>query len=147
MSTTTDKRAAQATPMNPDVKARWVAALRSGEYGQCQGRLADGKGGYCCLGVLAKVEGDLVLDQYADGPDERWAVPDGYGGFNAYGLERNQAMKYGLDWDGLYVHPAITALDSGKYETPNTQLGIFAALNDRAEWSFAQIADYIEENF
>lgn len=37
--------------MNPEVKARWVAALRSGEYKQTKGVLKK-NGGHCCLGVL-----------------------------------------------------------------------------------------------
>jgi len=37
--------------MNPEVKEKWVAALRSGEYKK--GRKYMRKGGrYCCLGVL-----------------------------------------------------------------------------------------------
>src|SRR5258708_20271541 len=44
--------------MNPDVKVKLLAALRSGEYEKTTGRLArksdDGtKIGYCCLGVLS----------------------------------------------------------------------------------------------
>lgn len=41
--------------IDEDVKARWVEALRSGEYQQGRRRLRTG-GAYCCLGVLA----DLV---------------------------------------------------------------------------------------
>lgn len=37
--------------MNPDVKAKWVAALRSGEYNQADGALRI-KDTFCCLGVL-----------------------------------------------------------------------------------------------
>jgi hypothetical protein len=43
--------------MNPEIKEKWICALESGEYKQCQGRLMkhlnafDGFG-YCCLGVL-----------------------------------------------------------------------------------------------
>lgn len=33
---------------------KWDAALRSGEYGQCEGHLTNGEGGYCCLGVMQK---------------------------------------------------------------------------------------------
>jgi hypothetical protein len=33
-------------------KARWLAALRSGEYRQCKGFLTL-NGGFCCLGVYA----------------------------------------------------------------------------------------------
>lgn len=41
---------------NPEIKAKWVAALRSGEYPQCTGALTNGIGGYCCLGVLREIE-------------------------------------------------------------------------------------------
>ena len=39
------------TKMNPEIKARWVAALRSGRYQQGQGFL-NKDGALCCLGVL-----------------------------------------------------------------------------------------------
>ncbi len=35
----------------PEFKAKWVAALRSGEYKQTNSTLKD-RDGYCCLGVL-----------------------------------------------------------------------------------------------
>ncbi len=37
--------------MNPEIKQKWVDALRSGEYEQGNGKLYSGQG-YCCLGVL-----------------------------------------------------------------------------------------------
>lgn len=36
--------------MNAELKATWIAALRSGAYQQCRRLLYDGKG-FCCLGV------------------------------------------------------------------------------------------------
>lgn len=40
--------------MNPEVKAAWVAALRSGKYQQGKNYLAlEGK--FCCLGVLCEL--------------------------------------------------------------------------------------------
>lgn len=50
---------AETTPitikiMNPEIKAKWVAALRSGKYKQGQGELRDGKK-FCCLGVLCDI--------------------------------------------------------------------------------------------
>lgn len=47
--------------MNTEQKNAWIAALRSGEFQQTRGRLYnDGRDddrpiGYCCLGVLAKI--------------------------------------------------------------------------------------------
>lgn len=37
--------------MDPVIKAKWVAALRSGEYNQDDGELRS-RDGFCCLGVL-----------------------------------------------------------------------------------------------
>lgn len=49
--------------MDPEIKARWVEALRSGVFTQGQSRLRDDTGDevkHCCLGVLcalAQAEG------------------------------------------------------------------------------------------
>ena len=41
--------------MNAELKAKWVDALRSGEYRQGTGWLERG-GAYCCLGVLCAIQ-------------------------------------------------------------------------------------------
>lgn len=44
--------------MNPELKAKWVEALRSGKYKQAQGKLRTHEGdAHCCLGVLCEVMG------------------------------------------------------------------------------------------
>lgn len=52
--------------LDPEFKAKWVAALRSGEYKQCKGALHL-NGGHCCLGVAEMILGltssiDTILD-------------------------------------------------------------------------------------
>lgn len=43
--------------MDPEMKKRWVEALRSGKYKQGKGRLHDEvHDTYCCLGVLNEIE-------------------------------------------------------------------------------------------
>ena len=42
--------------MNKELKAKWIAALRSGEYPQTRQALRDDQG-FCCLGVLCEVAG------------------------------------------------------------------------------------------
>ena len=43
-------------PLTKEQKAEWIAALRSGDYKQGQGRLhREDDDSYCCLGVLAHV--------------------------------------------------------------------------------------------
>lgn len=54
--------------MNPDIKSRWIAALRSGEYKQGRKRLRHA-GRYCCLGVLCEIaKNEGVVDDYYKGP-------------------------------------------------------------------------------
>lgn len=50
--------------MDSQLKAKWVEALRSGEYTQIPMELHDKEnGGYCCLGVLCRIaEIDLAGD-------------------------------------------------------------------------------------
>ena len=42
-------------PMNKELKAKWIEALRSNKYTQCQGRLRTKDNRFCALGVLADV--------------------------------------------------------------------------------------------
>lgn len=71
--------------MNPEVKAKWLAELRSGEKKQGKGTLCrdnlEGDRTYCCLGVLSQIAADEgVIPQpvrfslrYRYGPDQNWA--------------------------------------------------------------------------
>lgn len=72
--------------MNPEIKARWVAALRSGEYEQGKNFLnRDGK--FCCLGVLSEI---AVQDGVIDPPEE-------------VGLASGDLLE-GLAYDGCRGH-------------------------------------------
>lgn len=41
--------------MKQEIKEKWVAALRSGEYAQGRNKLKNNNDSYCCLGVLCDV--------------------------------------------------------------------------------------------
>jgi hypothetical protein len=73
--------------VNQEIKDKWIADLRSGEYRQGHGYLcvtrADGTTEYCCLGVLcvqAEAAGVIgstrtqEIRQFDDNPDERESV-------------------------------------------------------------------------
>jgi hypothetical protein len=65
--------------MDAELKAKWIAALRSGEYEQGKGNLRARNGTYCCLGVLCKVAG------YGIDTDNDCALrPDGTKGEQSY---------------------------------------------------------------
>lgn len=110
--------------MNPEIKAEWVADLRSGEYKQGRGHLRNADGTFCCLGVLCDGARRHGLGDWDD---------NGY--FNSKDLsEGNEALlpKFVADWAGL--------------DTDNPDLGLYNAtgLNDTGS-SFAKIADLIDE--
>lgn len=54
--------------LNPERKAEWVAALRSGNYKQGKSCLRNNRDEFCCLGVASDL---AVLDNSAE-----WARPD-----------------------------------------------------------------------
>lgn len=66
----------KTTSMPKELKEKWTAALRSGEYRQGYKALLSTNGAYCCLGVLqmvvdGKVEGLTGVRGY---PSKEWLV-------------------------------------------------------------------------
>ena len=113
--------------MNPEIKSRWVAALRSGQYKQIRGGLSDGEG-FCCLGVLCNLHA-LETDTRWESPGERkWAD---------YLMGNEVLPKRVMKWAGLddedpYVETKILGYS-------------LTCWNDHMHYSFDQIANLIEE--
>lgn len=120
--------------MNPEVKQKWVEALRSGKYKQGQGALRTGDG-YCCLGVLCELavkEGVAIRDQ----------------------LFYGSPVDFRSDREDLVLPLVVSAwagLSSVSPEVPS-QIGEgsrdkvgLAELNDTYGADFERIADVIEE--
>jgi hypothetical protein len=133
--------------MDAQLKAKWVEALRSGEYKQAKGKLHDTKNdAFCCLGVLCKVMGA----EFGPGQEE----------------------KENEDEDGMYMdtYDYVPVLN-GRVLSSNDdeelkdsfckEIGIphqfdLIELNDgrgklgddnyKAPAPFSEIADYIEKN-
>lgn len=77
--------------MNQEVKQKWIAALRSGEYDQAYSQLKL-KDAYCCLGVLCElaIEDEIIerYDSWRALPPVQvtdWLAPD-YGDDDPYPL-------------------------------------------------------------
>lgn len=107
--------------MTSEQKAKWLAALRSGEYCQSQHFLyshnrKDEQNGFCCLGVAAKAVFDYPLgrlEQLCSFPKDEFIGR----------LGPREADGKIASIQGALVH-----------------------LNDELRWSFTQIADFIEAN-
>jgi hypothetical protein len=124
--------------MNPGIRARWTAALRSGDYKQTTGALRrlpeqvtlSGREGYCCLGVLT----DLWLK---DGGDEMIPAKCGCGDHLVSVWDEGTGVLSDpvVQWAGLnYADPVLN---------PATDWFRASHLNDD-NWTFAQIADVID---
>jgi hypothetical protein len=103
--------------MDADVKTKWVAALRSGEFTQGREYLRSPEDTHCCLGVLCAITPESVLDfdyfaQAHPSEMETMIIPAEVQG-----------------WSGLTSHNVMERL---------------AGMNDIGGKSFAEIADYIE---
>lgn len=117
--------------MNPEVKGKWVAALRSGEYEQGQDELRGERleGGYefCCLGVLTDIYAKQRRIGFSRAGSARTIVED-----DAGLLPSQKVCK----WAGI---PYIEELD----DKPTESTGKLANMNDEGK-TFKQIAAYIQ---
>ena len=108
--------------MNRDVQARWVAALRSGEYPQATGCLRNDVG-FCCYGVLT----DLAVKA----------------GVGEWGTDFDPSLgllpRLVVDWAGLVdADPYLAGFDADPY------LAVPASVWNDAGLPFTAIADAIE---
>lgn len=112
-------------------RAKWVAALRSGEFPQGRRRLKSVSGGLCCLGVACEVAAREGVGNWVD--LTFWADSD----HNA-----SVPPTPVLEWLGL-------PKDNGPLSTDiqykhGDWADCLTELNDDAGYTFDQIADLIE---
>lgn len=136
--------------MNAEIKTKWLKALRSGEFSQGTGRLCsvdkdDQILGMCCLGVLCHITNTDHIRSF---------------GQRLYELDRDsnylpKLVQHSTDLEanpGIPFTPALRDRLS-KFREKNDILCFdmesnqvkLAVLND-AGWTFAEIADLVEEH-
>lgn len=111
--------------MNQEIKTKWIAALKSGEYKQGTGYLKkDGK--YCCLGVLCDLHAKETGNSFT--PSEEY-------------LKQIRILPIEVkNWAGLINN-------YGRFESNDLPYDTLWQLNDMAGFSFPEIADIIEKEF
>ena len=109
--------------MNPQIKQKWVSALRSGEYQQGRNYLRTDNG-FCCLGVLC--------DLYIKENQLEWDLTNN--GHNDYMFQ-----------DMVGCLP-VSVKEWADLDNPHVNVGesTLVRLNDSGS-TFEQIADVIEE--
>lgn len=120
--------------MPKKLKAKWLKALRSGEYGQCGGTLTDGKGNFCCLGVLQHVAsggscevGDAKDSDFLSMPSQDWYAKNGI-----------------IHDDKHHIESQLICMNDGSVDFDEIANNTHVRGTDAK--SFKQIAKYIEQN-
>lgn len=122
-----------ARKMDPEIKALWLEALRSGEYKQGEGnlcRLVDGVERHCCLGVLSELYPNVQKRSIGNGIFA--LLPEGDGSESATHLPHMVIAT----WAGIDESYSVQE-DDGRWTT-------LYSMNDRG-YSFETIANVIEE--
>jgi hypothetical protein len=113
--------------MNPELKGRWTAKLRSGDYLQGKGALrkrGEERDLFCCLGVLCEIAVE-------DGEVVRSETPEVIG-WNYRYAEEGALLPIELEgWSGI-----------ASYDDRRKLMD----LNDSKGKTFAEIADWIDAN-
>jgi hypothetical protein len=118
--------------VKPEIKSRWLEALRSGDYKQTTATLRSTDNGYCCLGVLCELALQEGIVRREDG--ERWstyiATGDG-GGYSDCNLPEAVQEWAGIDEADPWLDGDNTSRMASEW-------------NDNEHKTFAEIADMIE---
>jgi hypothetical protein len=111
----------------PDFKAKWLEALRSGNYTQTTGMLRR-RDGFCCLGVACDVN-----------DPSGWGVSHG----SMYYRMKSPSSGFIVSNDvPLEVWAALSQLNDSVSDSVQA---VLAHMNDNGK-TFTEIADWIEEN-
>lgn len=121
--------------MNAELKAKWIAALRSGEYIQGRSYLKshsrEGETKHCCLGVLAEICGYESSVRKVSGVNLSHSVFD----FGSSGLEEGNLPTLVANYLGIPDQDVLTVMNDGSVVN-----FVFV------QKSFSEIADWIDEN-
>lgn len=111
--------------MNRAIAKQWVDALRSGQYKQCTGQLRT-RDTFCCLGVLCNLHAQAHPEIAAQQRDK-----------GQYMGVSNQIPSEVRRWSGMHTHSGSRGAFSAS----------LIRLNDKLGYSFAQIADVIDQEW
>jgi hypothetical protein len=131
--------------MNPEIKQKWVDALRSGEYSQSDGKLRSHQG-FCCLGVLCDLYSQEPLTKgwkFKEAFEEENTQAKDYWYFDGESEFLPESVK---EWAGLGFNNPQVKVELEEDEEALFYFDEIANLND-AGYTFPQLANIIEDQF
>lgn len=121
--------------LRPSVKAKWLAALRSGDYKQTAGTLRDEDkpNSFCCLGVLCNIH----AQEHPKFAKEQTDIKT-YDGEQDTPSERVLEWAFGANYNSSMDSCVLVKTSVGSNAT-------LAELNDSGRYTFKAIANVIEK--
>jgi len=114
------------TKMNPEIKQKWVDALRSGKYDQGSEKLRS-RQGYCCLGVLC--------DLYSQEQNQEWE-------FRGAFEEENTQPTDNWYFDNASEFLPESVREWAGFSLPSPQVRVDVTENDdEDDWFYDDIAN------
>lgn len=117
--------------MNPEIKQKWLNALRSGEYSQGRYQLRDDCNHFCCLGVLTDLYLKETNQEWIEGLEQFAYFAPSRLGDNGEVLTQEV-----IEWADLKEHNPTISIRTGDKQISD--------LNDFERFSFDEISDLIE---
>ena len=125
--------------MRAEIKDKWVAALRSGEYVRTRETLRDDYG-FCCLGVLC----DLYIEQSQNVTEEQRSY---WNNANAFMVLKDPEQPGGGYYENAVLPESVKNWAGMKTTDGEINKDIcLSSLNDQG-MEFEQIADVIEKEW
>lgn len=131
----------------PEVKAKWLSALRSGNFRQGVHKLRsippesdpDQREAFCCLGVLCELAARERVGHWEQ------ATTTCYKMVGSDGYSQTSYLPRAVH---LWATGTTNDLGPDPQTVPRPVLpqGDLTGFNDSADWTFPQIADWIEAN-
>jgi len=133
--------------LSPEHKGEWCARLRSGEYKQGIGVLRNKSDEYCCLGVLGDILAEETGYRWEKLSAGSYSLVDNEdeSAFETAGLPERIRQLTGIEPLGSFVEGAVIE-DYNDMKTINGHRAL-SSMNDSGDYSFADIADFIEKHF
>ena len=134
--------------MDAELKSKWVAALRSGDFKQGEGMLHNPKeDSYCCLGVLCKVMGAEWKSVSGTVPDEDEEDGHRYYSYDHVPVLDDRLLSSNDDEELSNAFASEIGIeDQRQLVTLNDGRGKPGEPNYKESQPFSVIADYIEKN-
>lgn len=134
-----------SSSLRPEHKAKWLTALRSGDYKQGQNRLRTAQDEYCCLGVLCEILKDEINGAWElHGGRYTFVAGAGRIGRESSGLPPVLVHLTGVASLGHFNNSTKRAMNASLSWASSRQS--LSDLNDTGS-TFAEIADVIEKYF